>query len=232
MNLKTAPIHSLGLKKGQPVSKQKKHADKSKPPMEEQDHLATEDSPLPAQVAEISEDTAQGEIAAEEIEDVEDEAIAEESLDTLKSELEELRSEASEYLDGWQRARAEFANYKKRIEREQEEARERIAGEIIARYLGVFDDLERALQDQPTEGDGKVWSEGIKLIHQKLKSILESEGIEIVPAEGEPFDPNIHEAISYEESDDHENGQVIAVVQQGYKLGDRLIRPAIVRVAK
>jgi molecular chaperone GrpE len=214
------------------VSKKEKHADKSKPPVEEQDHLAPEDSPPAAQAVEISEASAQAEITAEEIEDVDEEAIVEESLDVLKSELEELRAEASEYLDGWQRARAEFANYKKRIEREQVEARERIAGEVIAHYLGVFDDLERALQERPTEGDGKVWSEGIKLIHQKLKSILESEGIEIVLAEGESFDPNLHEAISYEESDDHENGQVIAVVQQGYKLGDRLIRPAIVRVAK
>jgi molecular chaperone GrpE len=222
----------MGLKKEQPVSKQKKHVDKTKPPMDEQDHLATEDSSPAAPGTEISEPESQADIAAEEIEDLVDEATAEESLDRLKAELEELRSEANEYLDGWQRARAEFANYKKRIEREQEEARERIAGEIIARYLGVFDDLERALQERPTEGDGKVWSDGIKLIHQKLKSILESEGVEIVLAEGEPFDPTLHEAISYEESDDHEDGQVIAVVQQGYKLGDRLIRPAIVRVAK
>lgn len=150
----------------------------------------------------------------------------------LEGQVERLQAEAKEYLDGWQRARAEFANYKKRIEREREEARARIAGEIITRYLGVMDDLERALAKAPEDEACAEWVAGIELIHAKLKAILEAEGVETIEAEGERFDPNYHEAISYEESDEFEGGSVIEVTQKGYKLGDRILRPAMVRVAK
>jgi molecular chaperone GrpE len=137
-----------------------------------------------------------------------------------------------EYLDGWQRSRAEFANYKKRTEREREELRAKIKGEILIRYLDVFDDLDRALLDIPTDNENKAWVEGIELIHLKLSAILEAEGVEQIQAEGEIFDPNFHEAISYEDTDEHQDGQVIEVIKQGYKLGDHVLRPAVVRVAK
>lgn len=146
--------------------------------------------------------------------------------------MERLQAEAEEYLDGWQRARAEFANYKKRIEKERESARERITGEIITRYLGVMDDLERALAKSPETEACSEWVAGVELIYTKFKSILEAEGVETIEEEGLRFDPNIHEAISYEDSDEHEEGSVIEVTQRGYKLGDRVLRPAMVRVAK
>jgi molecular chaperone GrpE len=165
--------------------------------------------------------------------EIEDEgAPTEETFASLKAERDRLRNEADEYLDGWQRARAEFSNYKKRMDREVSETRARVMCEIAARYLGVLDDLERALAERNNVDSNHAWAEGIELIHQKLQAILTSEGIEPIPAEGEIFDPNFHEAISYEESDDHEDGQVIAVIQEGYKLGDRVVRPALVRVAK
>lgn len=155
-----------------------------------------------------------------------------EKAESLQEEVKSLKNESAEYLDGWQRARAEFSNLKKRVEREKSEMRERITSDIISRYLDLLDDFDRALKDTPAQEVDEAWISGLKIIHQKFKAILDAEGIEIIPAEGENFDPNFHEAISYEESDEHENGQIIEVVKQGYRLGDRIIRPAVVRVAK
>ncbi|HSR48723.1 MAG TPA: nucleotide exchange factor GrpE [Anaerolineales bacterium] len=148
------------------------------------------------------------------------------------AELEALRTQADEYLDGWQRARAEFANYKKRIEREQEEARTRTTAAVITKILPIADDLERALRERPNTSEAGSWAEGIELIHRKLTALLDAEGVERIPAEGEPFNPELHEAVTYEASDDHNEGQVIEVIQQGYRLGERVLRPARVRVAK
>jgi molecular chaperone GrpE len=150
----------------------------------------------------------------------------------LQRALDKARAEAEEYLTGWQRERAEFANYKKRVEREQEDSRQRIAGEILTGYLGVLDDLRRALKDRPAIPEAEPWMAGIELIHQKLLSILDANGVEPVSGEGMPFDPNLHEAVTYEESGDHQSGHVIEVLQEGYRLGDRILRPARVRVAK
>ena len=150
----------------------------------------------------------------------------------IQSELESIQAQADEYLDGWQRARAEFANYKRRIEREQAEARDRIAGNTLIRFLGVMDDLERALKDRPSDGDAASWAEGIELIYRKLSALFIAEGVEEILADGTSFDPALHEALSHEESDDHAEGQVIEVVQRGYRMGDRVLRPALVRVAK
>lgn len=150
----------------------------------------------------------------------------------LAPEVERLKAESAEYLDGWQRARAEFANYKKRIEREQEESRARVVAELLTRYVGVLDDLERALKDRPTDGEAAAWASGIDLIYHKWLAILEAEGVEPIQPEGQPFDPNFHEAVSHEASDDHTEGQIIEVIHQGYRLGDRVLRPALVRVAK
>jgi molecular chaperone GrpE len=150
----------------------------------------------------------------------------------LAAELERARSERQEFLDGWQRARAEFANYRKRVEREQEEARARIAGEILLRVLGIMDDLDRALKDRPSEGETAAWAEGIELIYRKFQALLESERVELIQAEGQSFDPSLHEALSHEESEAHQEGHVIEVVKRGYRIGDRVLRPALVRVAK
>lgn len=150
----------------------------------------------------------------------------------LQHDLDEAKSQSQEYLEGWQRARAEFANYKKRMARDQEDARLRIAAETLTKYLGIIDDLERALKERPEDGEAAAWAEGIELIFRKMYGVLETEGVEVIDAEGEHFDPTMHEAIAHDESDDHEEGQVIEVVQPGYRLGDRVLRPAMVRVAK
>jgi molecular chaperone GrpE len=181
--------------------------------------------------AKLDEDAFQVE-AFEESLPIDEAEEVEERINALLEEIERLQLQANEYLDGWQRARAEFANFKKRTDREKEEARAQIASEILAKYLDILDDLELALMNRPSDDNTKAWTDGIELIHLKLKAILEAEGVETILAEGDTFDPNFHEAITYEENKDHQDGQVIEVVQKGYKLGDRVLRPAKVRVAK
>jgi molecular chaperone GrpE len=150
-------------------------------------------------------------------------------IETLLQRLEQAESQVAEHRDGWQRAQAEFVNYKNRIARDQEMSRVTMKGDIIKKILPVLDDLARALQNRPAD---EAWAGGIELIGRKFQSILESEGVTRIAAEGQPFDPNFHEAISHEPSDAVESGHVIAVVQNGYMLGDRVIRPALVRVAQ
>ena len=163
---------------------------------------------------------------------VELEAPSQADFEALQAELDAWQAKASEYLDGWQRSRADFANYKKRIEREQEMVYQNAAGSIIKRYLDVLDDLERALKNRPQSGEGAAWAEGIELIYRKLSALLENEGVKAMQAEGEYFDPNLHEAITQEDNPDLESGQIIEVIKQGYLLGDRVLRPAQVRIAR
>jgi len=175
----------------------------------------------------------------QEIEEAKSEAVGgtPEDAEQARIEIEELmkrlgESEAkvAEHLEGWQRAQADFVNYKNRVQRDQELMKSVMKGDIIKKFLPVLDDLERALQNRPA--DSGAWVGGIELIQKKLQSILESEGVMRIEAEGLPFDPNFHEAISHEPSETVGSGHVIAVVQNGYMLGDRVIRPAMVRVAQ
>jgi molecular chaperone GrpE len=153
-------------------------------------------------------------------------------IEALRDELETTRQKADEYLDGWQRSRAEFTNYKKRIERDQEQTYQLAAGSVIRHFLSIADDLDRALKNRPKEGDGAAWADGIELIYRKLLTTMENEGVTPIQAEGAMFDPNFHEAVMSEESNDHESGQIIEVLQQGYMLGEKVLRPAMVRVAR
>jgi molecular chaperone GrpE len=147
-------------------------------------------------------------------------------------EIDHLTMKADEFSDGWQRERAEFANYRKRMGRDLDLQRDNFKVDIIKKYLAVKDDLDRALKNIPDSLKSEAWINGIELINQKISTLLEGEGIVPLPAEGLAFDPQIHEAITSEENDEVESGFIIEVVQQGYKLGDRVIRPALVRVSK
>lgn len=149
--------------------------------------------------------------------------------EALQRQLEEAQSQASEFKDSWMRSQAEFQNYKKRIERDNEMLYASMKGDIIKKVLPALDDLERALQNRPADD---AWASGIELIVRKLQTIIENEGVKRIEARGAAFDPNFHEAISHEPSEDVESGHVIAVVQNGYMLGERVIRPAMVRVAQ
>jgi len=170
------------------------------------------------------------ETGADAVESLETGEQLQDQLEVLQGQLAAAEARAAEYKDGWMRSQAEFQNYRKRIERDNELIYATMKGEIVKKILPVLDDLERALQNRPS--DSGAWVSGIELIQKKLISILETEGVKKIDAQGTPFDPNFHEAISHEPAEGFESGHVIAVVQNGYMLGERVIRPALVRVAK
>ena len=150
-------------------------------------------------------------------------------LDVLKKKLAEAEAKTSELKDSWLRSQAEFQNYRKRIERDNEMNYISMKGDIVKKVLPVLDDLERALQ---TRSADDPWANGIELVVRKFQNILESEGVKKIEAVGTEFDPNFHEAISHEPANGAKSGHVIGVVQNGYMIGDRVIRPAMVRVAQ
>jgi molecular chaperone GrpE len=150
-------------------------------------------------------------------------------IEALQKQLEEAEAKAAENLDGWQRSQAEFVNYKNRVQRDREMDYASMKGDIIKKLLPVLDDLERSLAHR-SEGDS--WADGVELVARKFQSVLEAEGVKRIEAAGQEFDPNFHEAISSEPNDEVESGHIIEVVQNGYMSGERVIRPAMVRVAQ
>ena len=182
----------------------------------------------------MEEVTTEATVAEEIVEKVEEAAEVEEvsELEALRQALEKAKAQAADYLDGWQRARAEFANYKKRNEQERQELFKLANTTLMTRLLPIFDDFERAFQTLPRSLLSFTWIDGVALIYRRLQAILEAEGLTLIETEGENFDPLLHEAVTYEENAEHQEGQVIGEVQKGYKLGDRVLRPALVRVAK
>jgi molecular chaperone GrpE len=149
--------------------------------------------------------------------------------EALIQQLKDAESKVVEYKDGWARTQAEFQNFRKRVDRDNESFRASTKGDIIKKVLPVLDDLERALQNRPADD---AWASGIELVVRKFQNILEMEGVKKIEAKGLAFDPNFHEAISHEPSNEVESGHVIDVVQNGYVIGERVIRPALVRVAQ
>ena len=152
-----------------------------------------------------------------------------ETLEAAKALLQEEKEKAQRFLANWQRAEADFVNYKRRVEQERGEVRRIANAALIINILPVLDDLERALASLNIQLAGLTWFDGIRLIYRKLQLVLESAGVSMIEAEGRPFDPRFHEAVMYGEG---EEGKVVAEVQRGYKLGDRVLRPAMVVVGK
>jgi molecular chaperone GrpE len=148
---------------------------------------------------------------------------------SLEEQLAAAREDARKYLANWQRAEADFQNYKRRIEQERDESRRFASAALIINILPIMDDLERALMSVDTHIAGLTWFDGIRLIHRKLQLILENAGVTVIPAEGQQFDPSVHESVMEAEG---EQGKVLAEVQRGYKLYDRVLRPAMVVVGK
>jgi molecular chaperone GrpE len=155
----------------------------------------------------------------------------EDAVAALQKELEEAKQQAAEYLDGWQRARAELANARKRFQREREQSYAAAVGSVLTRLLPVLDDFERAFSVPQDERDLETWVSGMALIYRKLQQLLDQEGVTRVQAEASPFDPYVHDAISLEPSETVPEGMVIDEVQAGYQMGDRVLRPAQVRVS-
>ena len=149
----------------------------------------------------------------------------------LDVQLADVQAKANEYLDGWQRARAEFANYKKRAEKERDEAYQNGAVETLRKLLPVIDDFDRAVSNVPAEKIDDDVIKGFSLIHRKLLTLLENTGITVINPLGQEFNPAFHEAIGQDESSDTPSGHITMVLQKGYLYGDKVLRPALVRVA-
>ncbi len=153
--------------------------------------------------------------------------------DALWQELEQLRTQSQEYLDGWQRARAELSNARRRFEKERAEASQYANAELVRKLLPVGDDFERALAAIPEDERKQSWVEGIFMIYRKFQVALDSVGVQAIPVQaGEPFDPEKHEAVTHEATQEYPSGSVIAEVQKGYKMGQAVLRPSLVRVAQ
>ena len=157
----------------------------------------------------------------------------ESELEALQSECESLKAQSAEYLDSLQRERASFANYRKRVDQDNHLVYDNALADLIKIFLPVVDDLERALKNKPSDPEAEPWISGIALILQKLMKTLDAKGVSALDVQpGDDFDPTYQEAVTHEEDPKYSENQVIEVVQTGYKLKDRVSRPALVRVAK
>lgn len=138
---------------------------------------------------------------------------------------------ASDLLDLLRRERADFLNYKRRVDRERADDRARLQMDMLRRLLPLLDELDRALVQAPSDLQTHPWAQGVTLSHQKLMAALRELGVERVGAEGEHFDPELHEAVFYNTQPDADAPRVTTVTRAGYRLGDQLLRPAQVGVA-
>lgn len=143
----------------------------------------------------------------------------------------ELQRERDDYYDRWMRKAAEFDNYRRRIERERREQADQAVVDLLQDLLLVVDDFDRALTVDAGEGGG-AYRKGVELIHAKLHDLLRKQGIKPIEALGADFDPNLHQAVLHEASAEHREGEVTGELRKGYTLGERLLRPAMVKVAK
>jgi len=153
-------------------------------------------------------------------------------IETLKSELASTRTQSDEYLAGLQRERAEFLNYKRRTAEDRQRELGLAAEDLIRKVLALADDFDRAIEARPESVADDPWFEGISAIDRKLRTLLESEGvtvIDVVP--GTPFDPREHDAIANVPGTDRREGEIVEQVRRGYRLRDRVLRPALVAVA-
>lgn len=157
---------------------------------------------------------------------------SEEQMQNLEAELAKAQEESKQYLDALSRERADFINYRRRTEANLNQTIQAKKADILKNFLTVLDNMELAIQHKPENAGNEEWWKGIELVSRQLQGVLATEGMEPIEALGQDFDPNFHEAITHEDNDKYDSGKVIGIIKQGYKLGDRVVRPALVRVAK
>ncbi len=153
-----------------------------------------------------------------------------EQLQQAERERDAAVTRAEENLYNWQRSAADFSNFKRRTDEERATTAQFANALLIGKLLGVLDDFDRALENVPDDAH-EAWVEGVRLVDRKLRTVLDSEGVTPIEAVGHPFDPNVAEAVVHEETTEHPDNHVIGELQRGYRLHDRVIRPALVRVA-
>ena len=154
-------------------------------------------------------------------------------VDALAStdRVSDLQRERDDYKDRWLRKTAEFENYRKRVERERREQADQTVTDLLIELLTIDDDFDRALTVDAGEG-GSAYRRGVELIHGKLQDLLRRHGVRPIESLGADFDQNVHQAVIHESSPDHREGEVIGELRRGYMIGERLLRPAMVKVAK
>jgi molecular chaperone GrpE len=195
--------------------------------LEQPEKAASEDQPaVKAEIDEEQPGSATEKAASEQASPEEDVELA-----ALREELQSARAKEAEYLDGWQRARAELSNARKRFRREQEQSYQNAKADLLVRLLPIVDDFERAFATLPEDQSGLPWTEGVWLILHKLRSLLDQEGVAPIEVSDRAFDPFLHQAVTHEPSTEVEEGHIIDEVQKGYKVGDRVLRPSVVRVS-
>src|SRR5262245_63552008 len=156
---------------------------------------------------------------------------ATETTESSPSGLEIVKRERDDYYDRLLRKTAEFDNYRKRIERERRAQTEQAVTDLLRELLLIVDDFDRALHVDADESAAS-YKKGVELMHTKLHELLRKQGVRPIKAIGEDFDPNLHQAVTHEESPGRREGEVIEELRRGYTIGDRLLRPAMVKVAK
>ena len=154
------------------------------------------------------------------------------SIETLQAQLDEAERERVQFKTMAQRAQADHANYRKRVEEEREDLYRSAIGRVIAKLLSIEDDLQRAVDHTPVSSEETSWMEGVRMIERSLHSLLESEGVTPIEADGKPFDPWEHEALFTVENPEMEPGTVATVIRAGYKMNGKVIRAAQVAVSQ
>jgi molecular chaperone GrpE len=168
---------------------------------------------------------------AAEVVDAAPAATAGADVAALEARLAQAEAQAAEYKDQWLRATADYKNFKRRADTERSELIRSAGAALLLKLLPVVDDFDRAIANIPSEIAASAWWGGTQLIAQKLRTLLESEGVKPIEALGQDFDPNIHEAVLYEDAEG-QDGKVVEELQRGYKLYERILRPAMVKVGR
>lgn len=145
--------------------------------------------------------------------------------------MADVERERDDYRDRWMRKAAEFENYRKRIERERREQRDQAVADLLQELLLVVDDFDRALTADAPQGTSG-YRKGVELIHSKLHDLLRKQGVTPIEALGADFDPTVHQAVTHEASPGHRDGEIIGELRRGYLINGRLLRPAMVKVAR
>lgn len=154
------------------------------------------------------------------------------SVEKLQSQLAQEQKKAADFEERWKRSFADFQNLKRRTDNERSTLSTEAREKLLVKILPIVDDFERALQNLPENLKSEPWISGVNLIEKKLKTLLDQEGVNEVPSKDAEFDPRVHEAVGHDDDSTGEKDYVSEVYQKGYRMGDKVIRPAMVRVAR
>lgn len=160
------------------------------------------------------------------------EPVAVEEEGQVPGELEALRQQVEEHKERYLRTQADFDNFRRRSRQEKEDFARYASSKLVEQLLPVLDNFERAIAASKDSGDAESLLKGVEMIRRQLDQVLEQEGLKQLEADGQPFNPEFHQAIMQVESEEHEEGIVVEVIQKGYMFKDRVLRPAMVKVAK